>query len=210
MRADPPAPGTAASPVAAIVLAAGESTRLGTFKPLLCWPPADGEPLVAYQVRQLREAGASAIIVVVGHRAADVAPVATAAGAVVAANPGYAEGKSSSVRVGVAASPDDYALLIIGVDQPRPASLLRALIAEPPPADTIVIPTCDGRRGHPPLFGPDLRAELLAVQEETFGLRAVLRRHAAAIRHVETSDPITLVNLNTVEDAAAARELLAL
>ena len=145
----------------------------------------------------------------VGHRAADVAPVADEAGAVVAANPAYAEGKASSVRVGVAASPANHAVLIIGVDQPRPAGLLRALIAEPPPADAIVIPTYDGRRGHPPLFGPGLRAELLAVQEETFGLRAVLRRHAAAIRHVETGDPITLVNLNAPEDTVAAWGLFA-
>jgi molybdenum cofactor cytidylyltransferase len=196
--------------VAAVVLAAGESSRLGAFKPLLPWPAEESaEPLVAYQVRQLLTAGAVPVIVVTGNRAAEVGVVARSAGATVVHNPCYEEGKATSVRVGVAAAPEDTPLLIVGVDQPRPAWLFHRLIETLGTADELVIPTYRGRRGHPPLFAARLRAELLAVQEETFGLRAIVQKHAATILHLEIGGPLVLVNLNTPADLAAARELFA-
>jgi molybdenum cofactor cytidylyltransferase len=194
--------------VAAIILAAGESSRLGAFKPLLPWPDEDSPtPLVAYQVEQLRRAGAGPVVVVTGARADEVGAAAEGAGAVIAHNADFAAGKATSVRAGVAAAPTGLPLLIVGVDQPRPAWLYRRLIRAAEAGAPIVIPTCGGRRGHPPLFAPWLRPALLAVQEETFGLRAVLRHYAASIVHLELGTPWALVNLNTPEDLAQARRL---
>jgi molybdenum cofactor cytidylyltransferase len=192
--------------IAAVVLAAGESSRLGAFKPLLPWP-AEGsaEPLVAYQVRQLRAAGVGPVVVVTGYRAEEVAAAAIEAGALVVHNPQYRSGKASSVRTGVAATPEGVALLVVGVDQPRPTRIFHQLVAALPDGHDLVIPTYRGRRGHPPLFAAHLRAELAAVQEESFGLRAVVQRHAGATTYVETESPLVLVNLNTPEDLAAAR-----
>ena len=196
--------------IAAVVLAAGESSRLGAFKPLLPWPAEDSaEPLVAYQVCQLREAGLGLVVVVTGYRADEVATAAIEAGAQVVHNPQYQSGKASSVRTGVAATPEGVPLLIVGVDQPRPARIFRQLVAALLEGRDLVIPTYRGRRGHPPLFAARLRAELLAVQEESFGLRAVVQRHAGAATYVETESPLALVNLNTTEELAAARQLTA-
>lgn len=196
--------------VTAIVLAAGESSRFGAFKPLLPWPDAgSAETLTAYQVRQLQAAGCRTIIVVTGNRSAEVAAAARRDGVRIVENPVYREGKSSSVRAGVAAAPAAAPLLIVGVDQPRPAWFYHLLMQNGLDGAGLVIPTHAGRRGHPPLFAACLRDELLAVQEETFGLRAVVQRHTAAIRHLEVASPLTLVNLNTPDDLVAARELFA-
>jgi molybdenum cofactor cytidylyltransferase len=196
--------------VAAVVLAAGESSRLGAFKPLLPWPADDSaETLVGYQVRQLRAAGLGPVVVVTGNRAAEVAAAAVEAGAVAIHNAQFRSGKASSVRAGVAATPDGTPLLIVGVDQPRPAWIFRQLAMVLSEGHALVVPTYGSRRGHPPLFAAHLRTELLAVQEESFGLRAVVQRHADAVTHVEIGDPLVLVNLNTPEELAAARRLMA-
>lgn len=194
--------------VAAVVLAAGESSRLGKFKPLLPWPAANRPtPLVAYQVAHLRCAGAGPVVVVTGQRADEVGAAAERAGAVVAPNPDFAAGKATSVRVGTAAAPAGLPLLIVGVDQPRPTWFYRRLIRAAESGAPIIIPTYGGRRGHPSIFAPWLRPALLAAQEETFGLRAVLRRYAASIVHLELGTPWALVNLNTPEDLAQAGRL---
>jgi len=196
--------------VTAVVLAAGESSRLGAFKPLLPWPDEDSaETLLGYQVRQLRAAGLGPVIVVTGNRADEVAAAASAAGAVAVHNVGYQSGKAGSVRLGVAAVPEGMLLLIVGVDQPRPAWIFRQLAEALLGGCQLVIPTYSGRRGHPLLLAAHLRNELLAVQEESLGLRAVVQRHAAAVTYVEIGSPLVLVNLNTQEDLVAARRLLA-
>ena len=193
-------------PIAAIVLAAGESSRLGAFKPLLPWPAEESaETLVGYQVCQLREAGLGPVIVVTGHQADEVGAAAIAAGAVVVHNAQHRLGKATSVRVGVAAAPAGIALLVVGVDQPRPAWLFRQLAGVLTAGQEIVIPTYGGRRGHPVLFAARLRDELLAVREETLGLRAVVQRHVADVGYVEIASPLVLVNLNTPEDVAEGR-----
>lgn len=192
----------------AIILAAGESSRLGAFKPLLPWPAKESiETLVAYQVRQLRADGP--VFVVTGNRADEVAMAAVEAGAVAVHNVEYQTGKATSVQAGVAAAPEGMPLLIIGVDQPRPAWIFRQLTTVLRTGHDLIIPTYRGRRGHPPLFAAHLRAELLAVQEETFGLRAVVQRHADYACYVEVDSPWVLVNLNRPEDLSAARQLMA-
>lgn len=196
--------------LAAVVLAAGESSRLRSFKPLLVWPVEEGaETLVGYQVRQLRIAGLEPVIVVTGNRADEVGAVAFAAGASAVHNVGYQSGKAGSVRVGVTAVPAGMPFLVVGVDQPRPAWIFRRLAEVLLGGHHLVIPTYGGRRGHPSLFAAHLRGEVLAVTEDSFGLRAVVQQHAADATYVEIDSPLVLVNLNTQEDLAAARRLLA-
>lgn len=196
--------------VAAVILAAGESSRLGAFKPLLPWPDVDSaETLVAYQVRQLLTAGLAPLSVVTGNRADEVAAVAAAAGAVAVYNADHEAGKAGSVRVGVAAIPDGMPVLIVGVDQPRPAWIYRRLAEALLDGSQLVIPTYGGRRGHPSLFAAHLRGELLAVTEVSLGLRAVVQRHAPEVSHVAIGSPLVLVNLNTAEELAEGRRMFA-
>ena len=110
--------------IAAILLAAGESTRMGRPKALLPWRDTT---LVEYQVRELTAAGVERIAVVLGHDAGEVWPhVPDEAHMVV--NEAYREGRASSLRAGAGALPDDAdPILVLGVDQPRPRDELRAI-----------------------------------------------------------------------------------
>ena len=189
--------------VRALLFAAGESTRMGALKQLLPW---QGRPLVAYQVEQLRAAGADEVIVVVGHEAARVAAAATAAGGRIVVNPAYRSGRASSVRAGAAALPDDTAAIItLNVDQPRPTALVRRVLdAHLAGSALITVPEQGGRRGHPVIFAGALLPELRAVDEASEGMRAVVRRHAHARQVVTVDDAAIHLELNTPADYAAA------
>lgn len=193
--------------IAALLLAAGESTRMGRLKQLLPW---DGLPLVAWQARQLREAGAEDVVIVLGHAAEEIRP-AVPRDARVVVNEAYKQGRATSLRCGAEALGDDVeAVLILSVDQPRPAWLGRVLIerwrAERPP---IVSPRFRRRFGHPILVDGSLLQELRQVSDETLGLRAVIDRHVDAAVAVPVANDAIDVDLNTpadYEDAVASYE----
>ncbi|HLB29194.1 MAG TPA: NTP transferase domain-containing protein, partial [Dehalococcoidia bacterium] len=152
--------------IAAILLAAGESRRMGCPKALLDW---DGRPLLAYQLAELDGSRVDRVVVVLGHRARDVrslcrglqAPkeaqregpshcvgaLAWAGWVQVIVNPHYRQGPTTSIRAGVAALPPEVrALLVLRVDQPRPHILLDALVeAHLARASLITMPTYQGR-----------------------------------------------------------------
>jgi molybdenum cofactor cytidylyltransferase len=195
--------------IAAIVLAAGLSTRMGTPKPLLPW---DGRTLVEYQVAQLVAAEISQVIVVTGHAADEVERVLAGSSARVVRNPQYREGRAGSVRVGAAAVREPVtAVLTLNVDQPRPAELIRAIVLAHLSGDAaITVPVWAGRRGHPAVFAGALLPELRAVTEDGEGLRAVRRAHAAETRAVDLGDPRVLVDINTPESYREARRLFGL
>jgi molybdenum cofactor cytidylyltransferase len=195
------------APVNALLLAAGESTRMGELKALLPW---DGRPLLQYAVDQLIASPVERVAVVLGHQGPALrALLPRSARLLVVDNPAYREGKVSSILAGVAALPPEGHVLVLGVDQPRPASLLTQVIqAHLDGGARITIASYGARRGHPVIFAPTLRAELLALEEATEGLRAVLRRYAGEVHLCETGSPLALTNLNTPADVAAARALL--
>jgi CTP:molybdopterin cytidylyltransferase MocA len=189
--------------ISAIVLAAGLSTRMGSPKALLDW---HGQTLVSYQVDQLRSAGADEVIVVLGHRADEIHRTLRDAPCRVMVNSRYFVGRASSLRIGAkAVNRDTSSIVIINVDQPRPADFLRALIAAHDDTVAATRPTFEGRSGHPVVVSGRLRDELLDVNDETEGLRAVLRAHAGEIREIE-SGPASLTDLNTPAEYAAARQ----
>jgi len=190
--------------VAAILLAGGESTRMGTPKPLLEW---GGQTLIEYQLAQLAEIPASPVVVVLGHRAHEVLPYVHRAGAQAIVNELYSEGRASSVRVGAAALPDDtQAVVILNVDQPRPASVTRRLLEEHfRQRSLITVPVHQGERGHPVVIGGSLLPELRQVQEATHGLRAVLQRHEGQITEIEFPSAVVLLDMNRPEEYEKAR-----
>ena len=194
--------------VTAIVLAAGLSTRMGTPKPLLPW---DGRTLVEYQVAQLRAAGIAEVIVVTGHEAGAVERALMSSDARLVHNPAYAAGRAGSVRTGALAAPDGLEVLLLNVDQPRPAGVTRALLDAHRAAPALIaVPVYQGRRGHPALFAASLLRELRRVTDEREGLRAVMRAHAAAVREVPSEDPRVLLDLNTPESYQDALRLFGL
>ena len=195
--------------VAAVLLAGGESTRMGEVKALLPW--VDGQPLIAWQAWALHEAGYAPIVVVLGHepyKVSDALPDDLPLTIVV--NDRYQQGRTSSIVAGVlqVASPDTDAVLLASVDQPRSVAMLRALreawdVGRP----SILTPSLNGRAGHPSLFDGALIPELLQVMEETEGLRQVMRNFADERAFLAVDDPLTLANLNTHEEYEAALRL---
>ena len=197
--------GRRGTPVGAILLAAGESRRMGSPKPLLDW---GGRTLIEYQIAQLQQAGAAEIVAILGHRADEVKQAAEQPGVRIVVNQRYAEGRASSLRAGAAAidAAADDAVVVAGVDQPRPAGVIRRLVQElAASGNRIVVPVHGGRRGHPVVVAGALLPELREVSEESQGLRAVLARHEADILEVPFDSTLVLLDINTLEEYEAAK-----
>jgi molybdenum cofactor cytidylyltransferase len=188
--------------IAALLLAAGESTRMGRLKQLLEW---DGAPLVAWQARQLQDAGASEVVVVLGHRADEVRPAVPVFAATVV-NQAYKQGRATSLKRGAEALPDGTeAVLVLSVDQPRPAWLARRLIERWRAGHPkLVSPQFATGFGHPILLDGSLLPELREVSDETMGLRAVIDRHLDEAVSIEVASQAVDVDLNTPADYEAA------
>lgn len=163
--------------------------------------------MVAYQAEQLLRSPVERVVVILGHRQAEVRRYLPGdERLVVVLNPEYRSGKVSSIVAGVQACDAAAHVLVLGVDQPRPAEVIsRVVEAHVGGPQAVTVAGYGGRRGHPVMFSPGLRAELLAIREETQGLRSVLQGHADEVRLIETGAPLALVNLNTPEDYEAAR-----
>ena len=193
---------------AAILLAAGESARMGRPKALLPWC---GVPLIEYQVRQLSEAGIDEIVVVLGHAADEIREhvrPSTGSGWSLRTivNLHYQEGRATSLRAGAGALPDDAGpIMVLNVDQPRPAVLLRSLLAAHDAGDSSISrPAFEGRHGHPPVLDGALLEELRGVEEASLGLRGVMAAHASDIANIDLGDERALVSFNTPEEYADA------
>jgi len=189
--------------IAAIILAAGESSRMGRLKQLLPW---GGKTLLAWQVGQARAAGADDVVVVLGHEASRIRDEAGDLEARIVINEGYREGRASSLRRGAEAVADGVeAVLVLSVDQPRPESVLTALVdAWRDGRPLLAMPAYRGRRGHPVLADGALLAELRLVTEEGLGLREVTERHRDETAVIEIDNPVVNLDLNTPADYATA------
>jgi len=185
--------------LAAVILAAGYSSRMGRFKALL---PMGGESVIARVVGSFRHAGIKRIAVVTGHNAAELEPVLRKLGVDAIPNPDYERGMYSSVQAGVASLPPEVdACFLQPVDIPlvRPATmaaLAARFVSEQAP---ITYPRFAGRRGHPPLISRYLFAEILAGQGDG-GLRALLTNHQGAASDVNVLDEGIVLDMDTPED----------
>jgi molybdenum cofactor cytidylyltransferase len=194
---------------AAVVLAAGESRRMGEPKQLLPW---HGTTFIAQIVGTLAQAPLDDIVVVLGHRADEVRSALDRAGLSAPGrspslktvyNEHYREGMLSSLQCGIAAlDPQTRAAFIVLSDQPqmKAATLARLRAEMERTGSGMVVPSHAMRRGHPLLI--DLqryRAEIMAIDGPP-GLQKVLRAHPDDILHVVFDDPDVLADLDTPED----------
>lgn len=176
-------------------------------KALLDW---GGKPLLAYQLEQMTAVERiSEIVVVTGFAAERLRPIiASSPRAREALNSSFDDGKAGSVRTGVAAVRDDAAsIVLLAVDQPRPAGIIAALLDAHVDAGALIsVPVFRRRRGHPIVFDAELIPELLAIDDATLGVRAILARHD--VHELPFDDPIVCLDLNTPEDVVRGRQLL--
>lgn len=198
-------PGTIDLMVVAIILAAGDSTRMGRPKALL--PDPDGRPFAARLVRTFAAAGIGDVIVVTGSLHADIAAALTADRPPVLPtlvnNPQPALGQVSSLWMGLGAAtkPGVEAALVTPVDIPlvRPATVRKVIDAWTQSRAPIVRPAIGNRHGHPVLFDRSL-FDALRHAPLTEGARAVVHANADRIVNVEVNDEGCLLDVDTPAD----------
>jgi len=191
--------------VAALILAAGASSRMGSPKQLLDW---EGQPLVRAAAEVALAARLEPLLVVVGGAQAAVADALAGLPLRIIANPDYAAGQSTSLRAGIAALGQDAdAVVVLLGDQPFvTAAIVERLVAEwQASGAAIVAPTYAGQRGNPVLFARAVFPELLAVEGDQ-GARSVLAADRARVRLVAFDNPRPLADIDTPEDYARLRE----
>ena len=193
--------------VTAILLAAGESRRMGELKALLSW---QGLTLLEHQVAVLQEGGADQVIVVLGHRAEELRPLLEGRDRVGwVLNRNYLEGKTTSIKAGLLAvdRPSTGTIMFLNVDQPRTGRTIRRIVDAHQGGDALLtIPCCNGKGGHPILADASLLDEMLGIEEETRGMRAVTQRHRDRTMRLELGLEELLWDLNTPEQYRMAVE----
>jgi molybdenum cofactor cytidylyltransferase len=194
--------------VAAILLAAGSSRRMGVPKPLL---KINGKTFLRHLIDLYHSSAVRTIVVVLGASANDVNEQLQLSDVIVTYNHDYVHGQLSSVIKGVQAAEDlgADAVIIHPVDHPLiSASLIDALVSRyVRNGSPVVIPTCNGKRGHPVLFSQSLFDELKNAPQE-IGARAVVRMHQADVDEVKTNEEGILLNIDSPEDYVHLQEIV--
>ncbi|MBF0549149.1 MAG: nucleotidyltransferase family protein [Deltaproteobacteria bacterium] len=184
--------------IAALILAAGYSSRMGALKPLL---PLGQSTALEEGVRRFRRAGIADIRVVTGHRAGEIAPVLDRLGVRQVFNPEYDKGMFSSIRAGLGTfGPDTEAFFLLPVDIPliRPGTIAALVQAHSRHQVDVIYPCFEGRRGHPPLISMSCVADL--PPDQAGGLRAFLAQHDGPVLDLEVLDEFILNDFDTPED----------
>jgi molybdenum cofactor cytidylyltransferase len=189
--------------IAALVLAAGQSRRMGTLNKLLI--AIDGKPMVRHVAEAVRASQARPLIVVTGHQREKVEAVLSGLPDAFVFNPDYALGLSTSLKRGLAALPEgvDAVLICLG-DMPKvKAAELDRLIAAFNPVEgrVICLPTRHGKRGNPVLLGKALLPELAAISGD-IGAREVVAAHPDLVAEVEMESDGVLTDIDTPQGLA--------
>jgi molybdenum cofactor cytidylyltransferase len=185
---------------AAIVLAAGLSTRMKQLKPLL---PL-GKATVADQIISSFLSAGVDVLLVAGYRHDDIAAGINKRDTTIVNNPDYEQGMFTSIQAGVRRlQPAHQAFFINPVDIPlvRPATIKRLLEAATKNPDKIIYPVFSGKRGHPPLIPSRLIPAIMGWDKKG-GLKAVLDSQEKLALEVPVADNYILLDIDTPEDYA--------
>jgi len=185
--------------ICAIVLAAGESRRMGTQKLIL---PFGGKTVIEHVVEQITRGAVDKVFVVVGHECERIAAALSGGPVSVVTNAGYKDGMLSSVRCGLRALPKRCKAILVALgDQPGVTSeLIDAMIRFFADCGKgILVPAHGGKRGHPLLFSSVYREEILA-QFDNEGLRGLLRAHPEDVAELAAPHAAVLSDMDYPED----------
>lgn len=188
--------------VGAILLAAGEGSRLG--KVPKCLLSLQGMPLIKRHMIALSGAGVDEVVVVTGYYHADVEPAVESFPVKVVRNPAPEEGQQSSVRLGLEAVTNTLDLVLIMLaDQPLlTADDLTELIStfkKRSPGTSIVYPEVNEQRGNPVIFSGELIAQLLAADKK-IGCRKFIDDNPALVHKLITENDHFVLDIDTPED----------
>ncbi len=195
------------SGVSAVVLAAGAGSRFGGGKLLA---PFGGRSLIEATLNGLRGAPVGETIVVIGTGGERLHSVSTAYGARVVENQYWAEGMSTSVRVGLrACSPDARAAVVALADQPLVgAGAVGRLVEAFEGGTPVAVATYGGKQRNPALFSREVWPLLEREMSGDRGARAVLMRHPELVTEVPCDDVADPADVDTVEDLRRLEEEL--
>jgi molybdenum cofactor cytidylyltransferase len=194
--------------VAAVILAAGRSTRMGGPNKLLA--DLGGKPLVRIVTEQALASKAKSVTVVTGHQAGEVEKALRGLNVTFVHNPDFADGLASSVKTGIAAVPAkaDGAVVCLG-DMPLiSANLIDRLIEAfaPDRGSLIAVPVSDGRRGNPVLWSRRFFRELMTLDGD-IGARHLIARHSEAVAEVPVEGRGAFLDIDTPQALAEAQRV---
>jgi molybdenum cofactor cytidylyltransferase len=192
--------------LAAAILAAGESRRMGRPKALV---DLQGSTFVEHLIAATRHSRIALTQIVLGANAGAIREQLNSVAAEIVVNPDWPRGQLSSIQAAIRSLPKGQTegLLICPVDHPlvSPALVATLISVFDETAKLIVLPKYRGRRGHPVLFRASLYEELLAAPPEV-GARQVVWNHAADVAEVETEEEGVILNFNDPETLSRARQ----
>ena len=192
--------------VAALVLAAGRSTRMGAVNKMLA--EIGGKPLVRIAAEQAVASHAQPVIVVTGHERGKVEAALKGLPVRFVHNTDYAEGLGTSLKAGIAAVPEenDAAVVCLG-DMPQvDAALINRLIAafDPERGALVVVPSIDGKRGNPVVWSRRFFHDLMAIQGDV-GARHLIGNYTEAVVEVPVASEAALTDVDTPESLLAVK-----
>ena len=196
--------------ISAVILAAGESKRMGKQNKLLL--PVAGEALLVKLIKSVCDSDVGQVIVVIGHEAEKIRRKLNNFPLSFVYNPNFSEGMTTSIKSGVKeVSPDCDGYMICLADMPfintsEINKLIHAYaqnrIKE---KRLIVIPVYQGHRGNPVLFSTEFREDILEHKME-YGCKGVIMKNFESVKEIEMDDDSMLLDVDTLEDYQRAAE----
>jgi molybdenum cofactor cytidylyltransferase len=192
--------------IAAVVLAAGRSTRMGASNKLVA--EIGGKPLVRICVEQALASRAKPVIVVTGHQRERVEEALGGLPVRLVHNPHFADGLGTSLRAGIVTLPADVDGVVVCLgDMPQvDAALIDRLIAafDPEKGALAVMPSINGQRGNPVLWARRFFADLIAIEGDV-GARNLIKRYGEAVVEVPVENKGVLTDVDTPEAFTAVK-----
>ncbi len=193
--------------ICAIVLAAGESRRMGTQKLLLDY---DGKSVIRHIVDQITASIVESVYVVTGHDCDHVTKELSGSPASVVINDNYKLGMLSSLRCGISAIPGKFEAVLVALgDQPAVTSkLINEILEAYSKTDKgIVVPAYQGRRGHPVIVSIKYKDHILTRYDDV-GLRGLLHEHSDDVFKLTVSTPDVCSDMDVPADYKRQLDLL--
>jgi molybdenum cofactor cytidylyltransferase len=188
--------------IGAVILAAGESKRMGRPKQLL---PIGGQPMLRRVSESVCASGLAQVIVVIGAAAERVEEAISGLPLAVVRNPLWSEGMSTSLRAGIGALEAGIrAAIVVLADHPNvtPGLLNRLMECYVRTGAAAVVPTYQGRRGHPVLFDRRLFPDLLRIEGDR-GAGSLLDRAGTEVVYLQVDDAAVVQDVDDLDDYAA-------
>jgi molybdenum cofactor cytidylyltransferase len=188
--------------VAALVLAAGQSRRMGAANKLLV--EIEGVAMVARVAAAALESRAETVLVVTGHQAEAVGDALAGMAITLVHNPGHAAGLGTSLAAGLAALPDHIEAVVICLgDMPWIGAAVIDSLIDGFQGQGIYLPTHQGRRGNPVLCARRYFAEMQSIEGDK-GARGLIGKYEKAVHEVPWHDDSVLRDVDLLKDAGGA------